>query len=229
MRTVSGIILAGFALALLGTMFCQGTSVTAPKPQTSVGAKSELVTPDVMRDKAIIAVFRWDVSDEDGKAELLCVFRRFDQDPEYEGKGTKFSVYSKGAMIYQELFSELAGFYPVSALRTGPTQLAVELDYGGSGTNYLQLLDYHDGKVRNLLDPKDGEFNVLAEIKPQFRSGVLSWKEPFEIRLTRGVGLASPVEKLTTVYRYQGRKYVSVGRYSQKALDDYVEQQLKRE
>lgn len=183
-----------------------------------------------LRDTALIASYKWNVFNADKEEELVCVWTKFEQNPKFEGQGTTFSIFdSDGKLIYEEKFSELISFYPVSALRTEADQLAMEIGYGGSGTYYLQLFDYDNRRIRNLLDRKDSEFNVQAEIKPQFQSGISSSREPFEIRLTRGIGLASPAEKRTSLYRYVNDRYRFIGEYSQQGADDFIESQIKNE
>lgn len=223
-------IVAGILLASTIINSCQGTSQTSGPPSVMAEqTRPDAETRGLMQDKAIVAIYRWNVSDQENESELLCVFRKFDHDPKYPERGTKLSIYdSAGSLVYEDLFSTLSRFYPVFALGTDPSQLAIEVGYGGSGTYFLQLLDYHQGKIRTLLNPKENEFNVMAEIKSQFRAGVVSMKEPFEIRLTRGVGLASPVEKRTSVFRYVSGAYHYVGDYSKLMSDEFIEDQMKK-
>jgi hypothetical protein len=46
--------------------------------------------------------------------------------------------------------------------------------------------------------------------------------------MINGVGLASPEEKHVSVYRYTHGSYEFNGEVSQKLLDDYIEQLLKK-
>ena len=45
--------------------------------------------------------------------------------------------------------------------------------------------------------------------------------------LTEGVGLASPIQKDTRVYRYKNGTYQFAGEFPQQKLDDYMEKLLK--
>jgi hypothetical protein len=78
----------------------------------------------------------------------------------------------------------------------------------------------------DLIDEKDSEFDIGAEVRPQFRGGLTPGLEPFQILLTRGVGLASPGRKYTTIYRYKDGKYRPVGEFAQQAVDNYIEDRL---
>jgi hypothetical protein len=108
-----------------------------------------------------------------------------------------------GEPIYEEYFESLMRMYETRALRDSSSQLVLELVYGGTGTYHLRMLDYRDGKLVKVLDGEDGLFNANAEVRPQFQSGTHPAEEPFQIMLTEGVGLASPVQKDTRVYRYK--------------------------
>jgi hypothetical protein len=228
MRFLGVLLTAGFLLATTIGKSCQNT-VGSPRSQTSAIAKNEDTDLlNLVHQAGIVAFYRWDAADETGRGALMCVFKRSEQGSGSE-ETTKLTIYSPSRTpIYEDTFSTVDRFYPIDALRNDNTQLALEVGYGGSGTYFLQLLDYRDGKVVNMLDPKQSDFNALAEIKPQFRTGTTPAKEPFEIRLTRGVGLASSAEKVTTVYRLVNGKYRPLGRYSQKALDDFAEMQLQK-
>jgi hypothetical protein len=117
--------------------------------------------------------------------------------------------------------------YETTALRNLSFQLVFEAVYGGTGTYHLRMLDYRNGKIVKLLDGEDGLFNADAEVRPQFRSDTFPAKEPFQIMLTEGVGLASPAPKETRVYRYKNGAYQHVGKFPQQKLDDYLEQLLR--
>jgi len=227
MKTLGVFLVTSLLLALI---FGKACSSGIPKSlPASVGPNAESNILALLGDKSIIAVYKWNVSEEPDQNVMLCVVRRSKHDAETSDGATQLAIYDSAAkIIYQDSFASLNAFYPIDALRTGTSQLAVEVDHGGSGTYFLELLVYRDGKVLNLLNPTQSEFNALAEIKPQFRKGVNPAAEPFEIRLTRGVGLASPVEKVTSVYRYQNGKYGLVGHYLQRDLDDFAETRLKK-
>lgn len=179
-----------------------------------------------LNDERIVAIHRWDVENDEEKT-LLCVFQAFDKNPHYEGSGIKLSILEpSGALIYEAYFTELQRVYSIPALRDLSDQLIIEISYGGS-TSFLQMLDYRNGKVIELVDGKESDFEVGAEVRPQFRSSISPANEPFQIMLTHGVGLASPARKQTSVYRYKDGKYRFVGSFLQQELDDYIEELLK--
>ena len=183
---------------------------------------------DQLNDERIVAIHNWRIDDNEEKL-LLCVVQRFDKDPQYDGSGVKLTIIDPtGATVYEKRYSEVGRVYSATALRNLSEQLVIEANYGGS-TSFLHMLDFRNGKVVELIDAKESDFDVGAEVRPQFRSGVQAASEPFQIMLTHGVGLASPARKSTSVFRYKDGKYRRLGEFSQQQVDDYVERQLMTE
>jgi len=223
-RAIKFLALICALVALLSlVMTCAGNN-GKQKPTTSqFEAQSILGT---LMQGSVVAVHPWNV--QEGEVTLECVFRSFTQDAHYPGPGIKLSVIdSSGKPVYEMSFTGLHRVYSVSALRGLSTQLVLEIDYGGS-SSYMHLLDYRSGKVIELINEPEGEFDSGAEIRPQFRSGINPSAEPFQVMLIRGVGLASPAKKITTVLRYKEGRFQSVGELSQQEIDDYIEARLKR-
>ena len=132
-----------------------------------------------------------------------------------------------GQASYQDYFESLICLHETTALRNLSSQLVFEAVYGGTGTNHLRMLDYRQGKIVKLLDGENGLFNADAEVRPQFRSDTFPAKEPFQVLLTEGVGLASSAPRETRVYRYKNVTYLHVGTFPREKLDDYLEKLLK--
>jgi hypothetical protein len=178
----------------------------------------------LLQDARITASGSWSVQDE-GK-NLPYAIRSFDQDTNYEGgAGVKLSIFDEaGAVIYEDYFNEVQRIYPTYALRKDSVQLVMEVGYGGSAS-FFKMLDYQNGKVVDLMEAvePDTDFHVGAEVRPQFRSGVAPAGEPYQVMLTSGVGLASPAEKQTSVFRYKGGEYRYAGKFSAQKVDDYIE------
>jgi hypothetical protein len=178
-----------------------------------------------LNDQRIFKIHQWHVEDNEEK-NLVCVFQAFDKDPRYDGSGVKLTILDpSGASVYEGRFSEVQRVYSITALRTLSDQLVIEVGYGGS-TSFLHMLDYRNGKVVELINEKESDFDVGAEVRPQFRVGISPATEPFQIMLTHGVGLASPARKYTTVYRYKNGRYQRVGEFALQEADDYVEDRL---
>lgn len=188
-------------------------------------------TLKVLQDSRIVAYGQWNVSETESASDSLWyIVRAFDQDPNYQGPGVKFSILTtSGESLYEDYFSEVSRVYSVSALRnedrqleTSP-QLVMEVDYGGS-SNFLLMLHYKKGKVISLTDTMklSGDFDVAAEVRPQFRSGTQPAMEPFQILLTHG-GLASPREKIKQVFRCSDGGFRPVGSFSQRKVDDFID------
>lgn len=227
-RTTSYLLIA--LVALCGGVFiglhCRmsGSEMSA-KAENLKATDSELAQR--LRQEKVEAFYQWNVGDTDKEA-LLCMVRAFDKDPNWEGRGMRLTIFNpSGEAIYEDYFESLIRVYETTALRDLSSQLVLEVVYGGTGTYHLRMLDYRNGKIVKLLDGEDGLFNANAEVRPQFRSGTFPAKEPFQIMLTEGVGLASPAPKDTRVYRYKNGAYQYSGIFSQQKLDDYMEKLLK--
>ncbi len=177
----------------------------------------------LLQDARVTAFSSWSVQDE--SKTLSYTVQSFEQDSNYEGAGVKLSIFDEaGAVIYEDYFSEVHRIYPSYALRKGSSQQVMEVGYGGSAS-FLEMLDYQSGKVVNLMEAVEpnSDFHAGAEVRPQFRSGINPAGEPYQVLLTGGVGLASPVEKHTNVFRYKDGAYRYVGRFSAQKVDDYIE------
>jgi hypothetical protein len=90
-------------------------------------------------EERVVAVHRWHV-DDNGERELLCVFKAFDKDPQYEGSGVKLTVFDpSGVSLYENRFGEVQRVYQTAALRNLSSEMVVEVGYGGS-TSFLRML-----------------------------------------------------------------------------------------
>jgi hypothetical protein len=176
-------------------------------------------------DDKVVAFYKWDI---DTNIILFCIVRDSGK-PEFPGEPTNtFSITDRqGKLLYQIDGVEISNISTSAMLRNTRSQLIVDVNEGGR-VNSLKILDYQDGKITELLDEDDQEYSVSALIKPQFRNGVNPSQEPYEILLIRGVGLASPEEKYVSVYRYTDGSYELKGEFSQKLLDNYMEQLIKK-
>ena len=183
----------------------------------------------LFKDNRVIAFGLWEEGDDEWE-KLSYLARAFDNDPNYKGPGVKLSILDKaGSAIYQAHFTNLHRIYRTNALRgdpahLGPSQLVVEVDYGGSSA-FLLVLDYENGKIVDLMKTAKtkSDFDVAADVRPQLRTGINPAFTSYQILLTSGVSLASPAEKLTRVFRYQDGNYRFIGEFQQRKLDDYME------
>jgi hypothetical protein len=107
--------------------------------------------------------------------------------------------------------------------RNGP-QLVIHKNQGGR-QNELQILDYVDGEIKEIL-AEFYSYEVWCEIRPSFRRGANPSADPYQVLLTDGVGLASPIEKNTKVFRFHDGKYRKVGEFKQTELDNQIEKML---
>lgn len=182
----------------------------------------------LLRDKQVITFGHW-IGDGGEDKTLSYIVRAFDHDPKYdEGRGVKLSIFDQmGAVVYEQYFKEIHSIYITFALRKPTPQLAMEGSYGGNSSG-LEMLDFIEGKVVNITDAIDNDFRSGAEVRPQFRTGVVPAKEPYQIMLTKP-GLASDFERTTSVYRYDDGKYQYRGKFSQQKVDDYIEKLLSEE
>jgi hypothetical protein len=213
--------------AVWGAIFISPRFQVAPNAQLhTVAIDSELIQN--LRRENVETFYTWHANYVDGK-NLLCLVRSFDTDPHWNGRGMKLTIFDPtGKPIYEDYFESLIRIYETTALRDLSFQLVFEVVYGGTGTYHLRMLDYRNGKIIKLLDGDAGLFNADAQVLPQFRSDTFPAKEPFQIMLTEGVGLASSAPKETRVYRYTNGAYRHVGTIPRQKLDDYMEDLLKR-
>jgi len=178
----------------------------------------------LLNDK-VTAFYQWEI---DTDTTLLCIARDSGKH-EFPGEPTNvFSIIDgQGKLLYEIDGVEIHSISTSWMLRDMRPQLVVSVNEGGRADS-LKILDYQNGEITELLDGDDQEYEISALIKPQFRSGVIPAKEPYEILMTRGVGLASPEEKYVSVYRYADGSYEFNGEVSQKLLDNYMELLLKK-
>ena len=176
-------------------------------------------------NEKVKAFYQWKI---DTDTTLLCIARDSGK-REFPGEPTTdiFSIMDgQGKLLYQIDHVEIDNISSSYMLRVARPQLVVGVDEGGRMAS-LKILDYQNGKITELLDEDDQDY-LVSTIKPQFRSGVIPAKEPYEILMIRGVGLASPEEKYLSVYRYTNGSYEFNGEISQKLLDNHMELLLKK-
>lgn len=181
-----------------------------------------------LQDARIVSFNSWYMGDDD--KNLTYTVQAFVQDPKYDGAGVKLSIFDEaGRVIYEDRFSEVQSIYSSYVLRKGSPQLIMEVSYGGS-TSFLKMLDYQNGKVVDLMEAvkHNNDFDVNAEVRPQLRTGINPAEKPYQVLLTEGIGLASPAEKDTKVFRYKDGAYRYVGKFSTREVDDYIEKLMAR-
>jgi hypothetical protein len=220
------ILMAAMAVVVFRSSGFRNTKVPA-MPVTEQSRNDSDVR--VFEDKRVIAYGLWEEGDADME-KLSYLARAFDHDPNYKGAGVTLAVLNRaGSVIYQDYFTNLHRVYRTNALRgdrphLDPSQLVVEVDYGGSSA-FLLVLDYQNGKIVDLMNAanRESDFDIGAEVRPQLRTGVNPAITAYQILLTNGVSLASPAEKLTRVFRYKDGSYRFQGEFPQRKLDDYME------
>lgn len=204
-----------------------GTSRLLTSSETNELKAGDLQSKEIIRclQAARVSAFgHWLVLESHGKS-LSYIIQAFDHDPNYETAGMKLMIIDDtGKAVYEDNFSNIQCIFPVYALRKPLPQLVIEGSEGGS-MSFLQILDYDNGKVVDLMAQTrpNNSFTVNAEVRPQFRTGISPAKVPYEVLLTGGDGLASPVEKYTSAFRYENGAYRYVGRFQTKVVDDYIE------
>jgi len=196
------------------------SSQSQGQPATTTGA-----TIQRLLDEKVVAFYKWKI---DSKLTLFCILRDLGKS-EFPGEPTStFSILDeKGRQLYKLDNVDIRSISTLFILRDVKPQLVVDANWGGR-ENSLKILDYQKDTVVELLDKEDQDYSIYAFIKPQFRNGVNPSEEPYEVLLTRGIGLPSPDEKRVNVYRYSGKSYELKGEFSQKLLDNYIEQLIKK-
>jgi hypothetical protein len=195
----------------------------SPGESKSVKPDSKILV-QLIQNARVSVSNSWAVDDQ----KMFYALQAFDQEPKYEGAGVKLSIFDEaGKVIYEDYFSEVERIYLSYALRKSTPQLILEVSYGG-GANFFEMLDYRNGKVVDLMQAvkPDNDFTINAEVRPQLRKGVNPAKEPYQVLLTSGVGLASSAAKYTEVFRYKDGAYRYVGEFPARDVDNYMEKLL---
>ena len=216
------------AIAMNGTLIvgCASSNgsnsrLKSPESSATIETRDQKVAV-LSQDKTLVSFGKW-TTNENPQIDLSYVVRAFDRDSHYQGKGVRLSVFNRlGSIVYEDYFSNISRIYSANLLRTTEIpQLVIEVNFGGNA-DFLQVLAYQEGKISNLANELD-YFNSHAEVRPQFRSTIHPAREPYEILLTNP-GLAGKDEKQTMVYRYKDGAYRLVGQFSQKRVDDFIEE-----
>ena len=171
----------------------------------------------------IVGLYTWEV---DVNTNLWLVLNNSEASQYIGEPSTSLSIYDKqGKVVYESNGVTVHSISRQYLLRSARPQLVIEVNSGGK-TNSLLILDYQDGSVVSLL--KDNYYEIYALIKPQFSEGVNPAEVAYEILLTDGVGLPSPLDKVTRIYRYSDGEYRLVGKLQQKQIDSFIENLLRK-
>lgn len=228
---IGGVLL--MALAVIGIAQRAGSRQDAqPQPaaaKVEAGKDKAAGVPGqpASEQARVFASGSWDVGGGADGGSLKYAVRPLEQSN--QGLAVRLSILDQsGAEIFGQDLGGVSRIYPSYALRKGSPQLVLEVDYGGNA-GVLEVLDYQDGKVVDLTDAikPDNDFGSNAEVRPQFRAGVNAATEPFQILLTQGP-LPGSEEKITRVFRFKDGRYRFYGEFSQRKVDDYIEQLMKQ-
>lgn len=170
-----------------------------------------------IRTSNIVAYGLWETGDDEPLRYLI----------RQAGNVNKLVILdSTGKVIYSADGVITGSIYVSTALRKIYPQLVFEYDEGGSDS-YIQMLDLEAGEIKEKIETRNGEnaFSGGVVIHPQYRSGVVVAKEPFEILLI-DQGLPSPMRKSTKVLRYDGSKYRLVGTFDTQRIADFKEKAI---
>jgi hypothetical protein len=227
LMVVSGIVFLTLSLTLLiikGTPSATTSGQTIPQSQKLTTNKADTIIK-ALKEGAIVFSKEWDLG---GVVKLQCVVTRSGKEKYLGDPGHQLTIYDeKGKVLYEDLNGgKFINIEQVWLLRNETSQLVIHKNEGGKPKS-LQILDYQDGQVVEL----DGEYDtyeLLCEIRPSFRQGINLAEEPYEILLTDGVGLPSPIEKVTTVFRFIDGQYKKVGKFKRSELDNNIEKLLTK-
>lgn len=126
-------------------------------------------------------------------------------------------------VLYKEEFGSVSKVFWSYMLRKDLPQLVIEY-YGGGQDNFVRILDLQKGKVVDLTKDEgwDMSFRSGAEVVPRFATGVVTWKEPYQLLLTNP-GLPGAGEKMVSVFRFRDGQYRYFGKYSRERADTMIE------
>lgn len=181
---------------------------------------------DFLIKNQISMFYSWAADENNSKLHCI-VQRNGDGNNELE-KGVKLSITdNKGLKLFEDKFDEVVNIYSSYILRKEFPQLVIIAER--EETSIVNILEYRSNKVLSLT--KSSEFQddsiMNIDIRPQFQSSVKPASEPYQILINTGIGLASPDEKITKVFRYKNDNFVIAGEFSTTKIDDYIEKLLK--
>lgn len=195
----------------------------------STAGENSLVS--FLKKNQISSVTTWDLIDEDtiiGEGTVAyCITQSQNEKASDDTSRVKVSIINEnGSQIYVDEFYSVEKIYTSRITRENPPQLVIEAGFWRSGI--VKILDYQKGKVVVLFDSSKSSGNSVlnAEIRPQFQTGIKTGSEQYQILLNTGVGLPSPEEKFTEVFRYKNGAFVNVGNFSITKMDNYIEKLL---
>ena len=186
-------------------------------PENTIRQVSKENIFSILKEEKIKSYGEWNVGED---PPLIYLVRK-------DGEEDDLSIADpSGKIMYEKKGIEVEKVYSVWALRTEDPQLVFEYSEGGSDS-FLQMLNYNQGNISELIDSTKGEnsFGADVKIQPQFRSHINPAKEPFEILLT-DYGLASSAGKSTRVFRYKDNKYKYFGEFDREKVGDCKERFL---
>lgn len=220
---ISGVLLLTLLIIIVGR-YRHPVGQTATPP-LGITTNNQDTTIKGITEGNIVFYKEWEI---DGIVKLRCVVTRSGKEKYLGDPGHQLIISDeKGKVLYEDLNGgKFINIEQAWLLRTASSQLIIQKNEGGKA-NSLQILHYQDGQVAEL----DGEYNnyeLLCEIRPSFRQGINPAEEPYEILLTDGVGLPSPIEKVTTVFRFMDGQYKKVGKFKQSELDNHIEKLLTK-
>lgn len=226
--------LFGIGILLAAIMVCVGfyvrhvLSISSKARVATLSQQSQQsdLTIGLCRDKNFIAFGYWPVRFEDGVSLHYVVSKYVDIGDQNRG-GQKLSIFDEsGKLLYEETAISFGKVYSLGALRNSTSQLILSsINYGGSA-RFFKVLDFREGRVKPITSEDDMQFTADAQISPQFRNGVRTDTEPYEIVLT-DPGLASNTH-YARVYRYKNGKYVYQAEYNRQTAGDAVERLSSR-
>lgn len=178
----------------------------------------------MMQNNQILLLNRW-LIEEDNILALVKKRENYDNCDNYEC--VKLLLIDKNnKTIYEDIYDEIQSISSSYILRKGSPQLIIR----GKQNNIelIKILDYRHKKVLSLTDSIVSDMdNILnVDIRPQFQTGIKTAATPYQILITTGIGLPSPEEKFTKVFRYDNKKneYFYVGQFSTAKLDNYIDE-----
>ena len=219
---------------LISVLFCFVLMNVQPLSKTDPYSKDmaeETSLTNFLKKNRISSITTWDLTDDNtlsGEGEIAyCITRSPDNDDKNDSSSIKVLIVDgNGKQIYEDKFDYIEKIYTNHLTRKNSAQLVFEASVGRNGI--IKILDYQKGKIITLLDSSkyNSKSIINAEIRPQFQTGIKTGSEPFQVLLNTGIGLSSPEEKFTEVFRFKEGNFVNVGKFSSTKLDDFIERSI---
>lgn len=196
--------------------------ISAHSRNISVGKLYDIIKT-VNRENIIY----YNVWETDSPEILHCIIARYGK-PKYLGdpRDNLLIYNSKGELLYQdESGGQILNIEFKRVMRNLSSQMIIHKNQGGK-LKELQIFDYLDGEIKEILVEGFITYYNWCEIRPSYRAGGDSSNEPFQVITSNEDDVSLSGEIVAEVFRYKNGKYRRVGKFNQTEIDNQIEKML---